>query len=362
MNKNNDSEATRYQGADNEETQYCGVDNEATQYQAGDSEATRFGGSQSAAQSATGAPAADSAQSKPSRGWGKRAAVGAGSGVLIGGVTTVLMGMNKDNTEEDKKPGVNDGKDNHKDELSHPEWVDDNIQVATTVNDDMSFDEAFAAARAELGPGGCFEWHGQVYATYNAEEWNGMTAQERAQFEDHFSWNHIDTTNSDVAQHTTHSAQPASHAQSTAHTETVQAQVVDSDDDDIEVVSVDNPGHGNVAQNAPQPQEPQQTSTEISSQDVEILGVEHDPETGANVGQMMVDGHQVVLIDVDNDMEFDFMAMDANGNGTVDDGEIVDIQGQGLTVNDLGGISNPGGGMMATTDDVDYSGDMPYEG
>lgn len=354
MNKNNDSEATRYQGADNEATQYRGVDNEATQ----------FVGSRSAAQPAAGAPAANNAQCKPSRGWGKRAAVGAGTGVLIGGVATVLMGMDSpdDGNKPEQDPTKKPESPNHKEELSHPEWVDDNIQVATTVNDDMSFNEAFAAARAELGPGGCFEWHGQVYATYNAEEWNGMTAQERAQFEDHFSWNHIDATNSDVAQHTPHSAQPASHAQSTAHTETVQAQVVDSGDDDIEVVSVDNPGHGNVAQTPHQPQEPQQTSAEISSQDVEILGVEHDPETGANVGQMMVDGHQVVLIDVDNDMEFDFMAMDANGNGTVDDGEIVDIQGQGLTVNDLGGISNPGCGMMATTDDVDYSGDMPYEG
>ena len=359
MNKNNDNEATQYQGTDNEATQYRGTDSEATQYQGSDSEATQYQGSQSAEQPAAGEPVANNAQSKPSRGWGKRAAVGAGTGVLVGGVATVLMGMDKDNTEEGTKP---DQDPTHKEELSHPEWVDDQIQVATTVNDGMSFNEAFAAARAELGPGGCFEWHGQVYATYNAEEWNGMTAQERAQFEDHFSWNHIDATNSDMAQHTTHSAQPASHAQSTSHTETVQAQVVDSDDDDIEVVSVDNPGHGNVAQNIHQPQEPQQTSTEISSQDVEILGVEHDPETGANVGHMMVDGHDVVFIDVDDDQMFDFMAMDANGNGTVDDGEIVDIQGHGLSVNDLGGISNPGGGMMATTDDVDYSGDMPYEG
>ncbi len=39
-----------------------------------------------------------------------------------------------------------------------------------TVNDNMSFAEAFAAARAELGPGGVFEWHGQLYGTFYATE------------------------------------------------------------------------------------------------------------------------------------------------------------------------------------------------
>jgi len=41
---------------------------------------------------------------------------------------------------------------------------------ATSVNDEMSFNEAFAAARAEVGPGGVFEWHGHSYNTYYAEE------------------------------------------------------------------------------------------------------------------------------------------------------------------------------------------------
>lgn len=39
-----------------------------------------------------------------------------------------------------------------------------------TVTDDMSFSEAFAAAREELGPGGVFEWNGQLYGTFYATE------------------------------------------------------------------------------------------------------------------------------------------------------------------------------------------------
>ena len=43
---------------------------------------------------------------------------------------------------------------------------------------DMSFSEAFAAARAEQGPGGVFEWHGNLYSTYYENEWSSMSAEE----------------------------------------------------------------------------------------------------------------------------------------------------------------------------------------
>lgn len=41
---------------------------------------------------------------------------------------------------------------------------------AGTVSEDMSFGEAFSAAREELGAGGVFAWHGQYYNTFYAEE------------------------------------------------------------------------------------------------------------------------------------------------------------------------------------------------
>jgi hypothetical protein len=41
---------------------------------------------------------------------------------------------------------------------------------ASGINDEMSFSEAFASAREELGPGGVFSWHGQDYGTFYAEE------------------------------------------------------------------------------------------------------------------------------------------------------------------------------------------------
>ena len=51
--------------------------------------------------------------------------------------------------------------------------TDEGIRIAQ-VDDNASFAEAFADARAQVGPGGAFEWRGHVYNTYYAEEWNNM--------------------------------------------------------------------------------------------------------------------------------------------------------------------------------------------
>jgi hypothetical protein len=50
------------------------------------------------------------------------------------------------------------------------------IAVANSVSDDMSFREAIEAAREEVGPGGAFSWHGDVYSAYKADdpEWIEM--------------------------------------------------------------------------------------------------------------------------------------------------------------------------------------------
>ena len=66
-------------------------------------------------------------------------------------------------------------------EQSIPEPIGE-IEVATGVNNDMTFDEAFTAAREEVGAGGVFEWNGTVYGTYYETEWNSLTAEEQAQF------------------------------------------------------------------------------------------------------------------------------------------------------------------------------------
>ena len=60
--------------------------------------------------------------------------------------------------------------------------VGHDMDVATDVNDSMSFSQAFAAARHEVGPGGLFVWHGNTYGTYYANEWNAMSPEEHDQY------------------------------------------------------------------------------------------------------------------------------------------------------------------------------------
>ena len=54
--------------------------------------------------------------------------------------------------------------------------------IATTVNDDMNFNQAFVSARVEVGAGGAFEWKGKVYDTYYNEEWDAMSDDQKVQY------------------------------------------------------------------------------------------------------------------------------------------------------------------------------------
>lgn len=56
------------------------------------------------------------------------------------------------------------------------------IKVAYGVNDDMTFSEAFATARQEVGPSGVFEWNGGTYGTYYADEWDAMSPESRSEW------------------------------------------------------------------------------------------------------------------------------------------------------------------------------------
>lgn len=55
----------------------------------------------------------------------------------------------------------------------------DEALVALNVNDSMSFSEAFATAREEVGAGGVFLWNDQMYGTYYETESASMTAADR---------------------------------------------------------------------------------------------------------------------------------------------------------------------------------------
>lgn len=54
--------------------------------------------------------------------------------------------------------------------------------LATQVTDSMTFDVAYAAARAEVGMGGVFTWRGNIFNTYTAEEWEAMNPTQQEEY------------------------------------------------------------------------------------------------------------------------------------------------------------------------------------
>ena len=153
------------------------------------------------------------------------------------------------------------------------------VAVATKVNDDMSFADAFAAARTDVGTGGAFVWHGDVYSTYTVEEWNTLSVADRSLYTSNFSWHNPQNANSgDVAQTVT----------------------------DIEIVDyVDY---------------------------VDWLGVE-TIALGDNLYEGMhciVNGEDCYLFDLDNDGIYDNMLADLNYDGVFSVEEVFDISYLGI--------------------------------
>lgn len=233
----------------------------------------------------------------------RRVATGMGTGILLGGVSSFLMGStvltpdenggNGNNTNGNGANGSAGGNAGEAEVIIGLE--DGDVDMATTVNDDMSFSEAFAAARAEVGGGGAFVWNGNVYSTYTAEEWEAMTDEQRDEYYENLNWTKQDT----------------------AHTEEVA-----SVEEEIEVVEA---GPENTA--------PEVEVVAVADEpEVEILGVAHDVETGANIGVMTVDDQEIVFVDVNDDGTFDYAVADVNQDGQLTDDEMAYVEDQQLTV------------------------------
>jgi len=56
------------------------------------------------------------------------------------------------------------------------------LAVAENAQKEETFEQAFAVAREEIGPGGLFEWKGNYYGTYYKEEWEGLSDSAKTAF------------------------------------------------------------------------------------------------------------------------------------------------------------------------------------
>ena len=188
------------------------------------------------------------------------------------------------------------------------------------MHNEMSFGEAFAAARAEVGPGGVFIWHGGIYNTYTADEWNAMTPQQKNDFAHQVNPEvraHEVPTPTDA--HPDVAAQPATDADVHTVSDTSDVQMVD-----------------------PQVAQGYQA---LEGEDVHIVGY-------ANV-----DGHLAVGYDLNNDGQADVAIIDVGPQGPSDDDVVIAPNGQRTTLGELANETDPN--QMAAMENPDVAPDMP---
>ena len=253
--------------------------------------------------------------------------------VTLGGVSGILMGAGllyagqavaqNLNAEENPEEKPEDVVAPEQGETSYT--LENGLKVAS-VNDDLSFGEAFEQARAEVGPGGVFHWHGGIYNTYSADEWNNMTIEQKHDFAqqvqpeirpDELS-TPTDTNPQVVVVHHVyeHNEAPAT------------APIHDSSSDDVQIVD--------------------QQAAQASSQDNDVH----------IVGYGNVEGHVAVALDLDNDYNADIAIIDINDNNDLDVQDVVvDTDGNMATVGELVGEQDPN--QMASMENPDVAEDMP---
>lgn len=259
----------------------------------------------------------------------KEVTIGGISGIILGGAGSfAATAATLDNAEDISEGEVADENtenvENDVDTASESQGatVVAHGNVASGVNDNMSFNEAFAAARSEVGAGGCFVWHGNVYGTYYASEWNAMSPAQRDEFVSQTTG--VDTSHSHAPHQT--------YAQHSAGTQTQQ-------------------GTGT----------PEKEETGEEDMTVEVLGVEqvqNEDGSVSNIGVAGINGQAVYFIDVDGqDDQFELMATDINANGRLEENEITDISDQHMSVSqfqDLAQNSSTGTGSGTGNEVEEY--------
>ncbi len=248
--------------------------------------------------------------------------------VTLGGISGILMGagllyagQTVAATKTDVPEETTDATtaDNATAEAQQAEGATEAALPVAQMHNDMSFGEAFEAARAEVGPGGVFIWHGGIYNTYTADEWNNMTSQQKSDF--------------------AHQVNPE-----------VRAHEVPTPTDAHPDVAV----HQAVEATSEQP-----------SQDVEVQVVSQEtsetPDADAEVhiiGYGEVQGHVAVGLDTDGDGQADVAIIDVDDSGGLSDPDVlVDDQGNMATYGELNNEPDPN--LQASMENPDVAPDMP---
>ena len=238
--------------------------------------------------------------------------------VTIGGLTGILMGAGAMYGVQAIASGSNEV----------ASGAAEGLKVAT-VDDSMSFSQAFEAARAQVGAGGVFTWHGNIFNTYTADEWKAMSNADKHQF--------AEQVKPEI---------PASEVD-TKQVAEAEPQV---SDDDVQIAheSAQHQDHDVEIQSSRVDEANAQVTTwnELAeSDDVRIVGYKDiDVGRGRSISmqELEINGQRVAVIDVDKDGEPDLAMTDLNHNQQMDEGEVIDLHtGEAISfVDDDSAIDN----------------------
>ena len=227
----------------------------------------------------------------------------AAAGVAAGAVFTSMTSVDDDKTKQANAA-----------DKAHTAVPAGNVKVAE-VSDDMSFDEAFASARKQVGAGGVFEWRGKLYGTYYKNEWDAMSQADKDQY----------------------AANVFGTPQAKVHNENIQEQPRKDMPEDAE--------QNTNVQQVSQQSNNQQDMAEAGSGEggryniQQVYGVTTVTDNDGNPMTMVeakVNGHNAILCDINQDDKIDSMAIDANDDGRITQDEIIPVPQGAVLVSELG--------------------------
>lgn len=150
-----------------------------------DNELTRLGNAESSIKENPEAGLQDENTATEKSGTGKKVAAAAAAGLAVGVAATALTAADIADESDIVYIDIDDDGDLIERHGSKEAPMSD------AVDEEMTFGEAFAAARADVGPGGTFLWHGGVYGTFDAQEWNEMTPAEQVDWQNSIQWHEV---------------------------------------------------------------------------------------------------------------------------------------------------------------------------
>ena len=238
----------------------------------------------------------------------KKVTIGGVAGILMGAgamyATDALAGENSEvAAETEAGAGAGSGSaaaSGASHDVTH-RVADNGLKVAD-VSDEMSFGEAFAAAREEVGAGGVFEWKGKLYNTYIEEEWDAMSASDKAEF--------AELVKPELA------GAEQQNTAATAETNDAAAEKP-ADASEAKETAEETPAEGSTAK---------ATEAQAVSDDADVN----------IVGSGEVDGHEAVVVDVNDDQQGDVAVIDVDDSGSLTSPDVVvDSLGNKTTVGEM---------------------------